>query len=155
MPGTGVASDGGRHNSDRPGTGDQYVLANQIKGIAPPGFPAQEAGGEGAIAVLFDHDQFATGFRVAAEPEPKDAPPYEGWMRLSFFRRDGSLIATISADEAVQTADASMICVGTPSLSNGDVDLRYLRRVTEEIACAKHARAKRRNHRIYLAEMPS
>ena len=70
-----------------------FFLTNQIKGIAPPGFPAQEAGGEGAIAILFDHDQFAVGFRVAAEPTPDEDLANKGWMRVSFYRRDGSLIA--------------------------------------------------------------
>ncbi|MFT4548592.1 MAG: spermidine synthase, partial [Pseudoalteromonas tetraodonis] len=42
--------------------------------------------------------------------------------------------------------------VGEPKLLNalGRAGFR-----TEEVACAKHARAKRQNHRIYLAEMRS
>jgi hypothetical protein len=70
-----------------------FFLSNQIKGIAPPGFPAREAGGEGSIAVLFDQDQFAVGFRVAAEPEI-EAGTEPGWMRVSFFRRDGTLVSS-------------------------------------------------------------
>ena len=70
------------------------TLSNQVAGLAPPGYPERRAGGEGAIAVLFDRDQFALGFRVAAEIElPEDAPA--SLMRVSFFRRDASLIATL------------------------------------------------------------
>lgn len=46
------------------------------------------------------------------------------------------LWATLSAVDAVSQADASLICVGTPSLPNGDVDLQSLDRVCEEIGAA-------------------
>ena len=46
------------------------------------------------------------------------------------------LRATLSASEAIAQADVSLICVGTPSLPNGDVDLQYLDRVCEEIGTA-------------------
>ena len=70
------------------------MLSNQVAGLAPPGYPERQAGGEGAIAVLFDRDQFALGFRVAAELEP-DTPAKQGTMQVSFFRRDATPIATI------------------------------------------------------------
>lgn len=46
------------------------------------------------------------------------------------------LRATDSAEEAIADADISLICVGTPSLPNGDVDLRQLDRVCHEVGGA-------------------
>lgn len=45
----------------------------------------------------------------------------------------GRLEATVSAADAVRSTDVAFLCVGTPSQSNGDLDLTYLRRVCEEI----------------------
>lgn len=50
--------------------------------------------------------------------------------------RDGSLRATTSVAEAVRNSDISFICVGTPSQLNGSLDLRYVRKVCEEIGAA-------------------
>ena len=69
-----------------------FFMSNQLKGMAPPGFPRHEAGGEGAVAVLFDRDQSALGFRVTSEPRPDDATVPKGRMQVAFYRRDGSLI---------------------------------------------------------------
>jgi GDP-mannose 6-dehydrogenase len=46
------------------------------------------------------------------------------------------LRATASVDEAVQGSEMSLICVGTPSQLNGSLDLKYIRRVCEEIGAA-------------------
>lgn len=45
----------------------------------------------------------------------------------------GKLRATIDVREAVMGSDISLICVGTPSMLNGNLDLSYVRRVCEEI----------------------
>lgn len=45
----------------------------------------------------------------------------------------GLLKATNDADEAIQNTDLSFICVGTPSLSNGGLDLSYVENVCEQI----------------------
>ena len=50
--------------------------------------------------------------------------------------RSGHLRATQSVAEACSDADVSLICVGTPSQQNGDVDLSYLDRVCAEIGAA-------------------
>lgn len=51
----------------------------------------------------------------------------------------GKLRATMNVREAVMGSDISLICVGTPSQPNGNLDLSYVRRVCEEIGSAiKH-----------------
>jgi GDP-mannose 6-dehydrogenase len=48
----------------------------------------------------------------------------------------GRLRATNSVREAVMTSDLSLVCVGTPSQLNGNLDLSFVRRVCEEIGSA-------------------
>jgi GDP-mannose 6-dehydrogenase len=45
----------------------------------------------------------------------------------------GNLRATTDVAEAVKHTDLSLVCVGTPSLGNGHIDLKYVRRVCEQI----------------------
>lgn len=45
----------------------------------------------------------------------------------------GQLSATEDARQAVMDTEISLICVGTPSQLNGSLDLRYVRKVCEEI----------------------
>ena len=45
----------------------------------------------------------------------------------------GRLRATAEVSDAVRHADMTLVCVGTPSLANGGIDLRYVRRVCEQI----------------------
>jgi len=50
--------------------------------------------------------------------------------------KNGHLHATTDVREAVMNSDISLICVGTPSQLNGNLDLSYVRRVCEEIGSA-------------------
>jgi GDP-mannose 6-dehydrogenase len=47
--------------------------------------------------------------------------------------RTGKLRATTDVQEAVDATEMSFICVGTPSLINGGLDLKYVRNVCEQI----------------------
>lgn len=48
----------------------------------------------------------------------------------------GRLRAITDAEEAVRRTELSLICVGTPSQSNGSLDLKYVRNVSEQIGSA-------------------
>jgi GDP-mannose 6-dehydrogenase len=50
--------------------------------------------------------------------------------------RSGRLLATTSSAEAVANSEVSLICVGTPGLKSGKLDLRYLEKVAGEIGTA-------------------
>jgi GDP-mannose 6-dehydrogenase len=45
----------------------------------------------------------------------------------------GRLRATTEVGDAVRHTDLALVCVGTPSQPNGGIDLRYVRRVCEQI----------------------
>jgi len=51
-------------------------------------------------------------------------------------RKTGRLAATGDASEAILASDLSLICVGTPSLPNHDIDLSHVSRVAEDIGQA-------------------
>lgn len=55
----------------------------------------------------------------------------------------GRLSATVSAEEAVLASDISLVCVGTPSQANGNLDLTFVERVCEEIGAAMQRKATR------------
>jgi GDP-mannose 6-dehydrogenase len=46
------------------------------------------------------------------------------------------LRATTNAIEAIQDTDICLVCVGTPSQTNGDLDLEHVRNVCVEIGAA-------------------
>jgi nucleotide sugar dehydrogenase len=46
----------------------------------------------------------------------------------------GNLHATVRPDEALENADVSLLCVGTPSSASGESNLGYIYRVVEDIS---------------------
>ena len=55
---------------------------------------------------------------------------------ISRMIADGRLRATTNTDEAVQSSEMSLVCVGTPSNANGSLDLTYVERVCHNIGSA-------------------
>jgi GDP-mannose 6-dehydrogenase len=55
----------------------------------------------------------------------------------------GRLRATADPVEAIRETDLSFVCVGTPSQPNGNLDLRYIRRICEQIGQALKNKATR------------
>jgi GDP-mannose 6-dehydrogenase len=55
----------------------------------------------------------------------------------------GSLSATQDPARAIEETDLSFVCVGTPSQQNGNLDLRFIRRICEQIGqCLKNKSAR-------------
>jgi GDP-mannose 6-dehydrogenase len=50
--------------------------------------------------------------------------------------KTGRLSATTELAHAVRHTDLALVCVGTPSLPNGGIDLKYIKRVCEQIGHA-------------------
>jgi GDP-mannose 6-dehydrogenase len=48
----------------------------------------------------------------------------------------GRLSATVEVADAVPDSDLIMVCVGTPSRRNGEIDLKHVRRVCQQIGAA-------------------
>jgi GDP-mannose 6-dehydrogenase len=80
-------------------------------------------------------DAFNTGRSPIIEPELDDL--------LGTARREGRLSATTSAQDAVLGSDVSIICVGTPSLESGRLNLDFVRKVSEQIAAVLRTSGKR------------
>ena len=55
----------------------------------------------------------------------------------------GRLRATHDAELAVNESELSFVCVGTPSQPNGNLDLRFIRRICEQIGAAIKTKAVR------------
>ncbi|MGA9977032.1 MAG: nucleotide sugar dehydrogenase [Candidatus Sulfotelmatobacter sp.] len=55
----------------------------------------------------------------------------------------GRLRATSDPVEAIRETELSFVCVGTPSQANGNLDLRYIRRICEQIGEALKSKSVR------------
>jgi len=77
------------------------------------------------------------------------APFYEPGLAelIQEGRANGRLSATILLEPAIQQAEIALICVGTPSERNGNLELDQLRRVCSQIAAAR----KREGRRLIVA----
>ncbi len=70
------------------------------------------------------------------------------------MRAAGRLRATTDVGEAVRATSVSLIAVGTPSRSNGSIDLRYIERVCEQIGEVLRDKAERHTVVIRSTIMP-
>ncbi|HEX8130452.1 MAG TPA: UDP-glucose/GDP-mannose dehydrogenase family protein [Pyrinomonadaceae bacterium] len=60
----------------------------------------------------------------------------------------GRLRATTDTAEAIRSSEVSLVCVGTPSNANGSLDLKYVRRVCEEIG--RELKTKGARHTVVI-----
>ena len=62
------------------------------------------------------------------------APIYEKDLDEMLKNNKANIKATTSYKEAIENSDITFICVGTPSEEDGDINLKYIDKATEEIA---------------------
>ena len=74
------------------------------------------------------------------EPEIEDI--------IAEHTRSGRIRATTDPVQAVMDSELSLVCVGTPSQSNGNLDLRFIRRICEQIGEA--LRKKDARHTVVI-----
>lgn len=66
----------------------------------------------------------------------------------------GLLRATTDVKEGVESSELSFVCVGTPSQLNGNLDLKYVRRVCEDIGTAIRSKSSRHSVVIRSTILP-
>jgi GDP-mannose 6-dehydrogenase len=66
----------------------------------------------------------------------------------------GRLRATSDPVQAIQETELSFVCVGTPSQVNGNLDLRYIRRICEQIGEALKSKSARHTVVIRSTVLP-
>jgi GDP-mannose 6-dehydrogenase len=84
----------------------------------------------GHLVVGADIDRFKVG-SVAEGRSPVVEPGIN--ELVAKVVASGRLRATVDIADAIDQADVSLICVGTPSSSNGGTDLRYIERVVRQV----------------------
>jgi GDP-mannose 6-dehydrogenase len=57
--------------------------------------------------------------------------------------KNRKLRATSDPEEAIYATELSFICVGTPSQANGNLDLRYIRRICEQVGSVLKEKSQR------------
>lgn len=73
--------------------------SNALFPLGLAGFPALEARGEGAVAMVFDRDQSSIGFRVHSNyTDPLGQSPAPGQISIQFFNRSGDTITSLDLD---------------------------------------------------------
>jgi len=73
-----------------------FMGISVLNGYGAAGFPKRDAQGEGAIAVLFDHDQTALSLHIRGGEA--------GRAQVTFLRRDGSVLAQVPVDPVGEVA---------------------------------------------------
>ena len=61
--------------------------------------------------------------------------------------REKRLGATLDAERAIAESEVSLVCVGTPSQTNGSLDLKYVKRACEQIG---HSLRNRDDHHVVV-----
>ena len=69
---------------------------------------------------------------IASGVSPIIEPELDGL--LAEAAKNSLLSATQNHEQAIETTDVSLVCVGTPSSENGELNLQFVRQVTGQIA---------------------
>ena len=69
---------------------------------------------------------------LASGVSPIIEPELDGL--LAEAAKNGLLSATQNHEQAIETTDVSLVCVGTPSAENGELNLQFVQQVTGQIA---------------------
>jgi GDP-mannose 6-dehydrogenase len=94
----------------------------------------------GVDPVQLKVDFINQGHSPIVEPEIDDI--------IARYAKTGSIRATTDPIQAVMESELSFVCVGTPSQPNGNLDLRFIRRICEQIGEA--LRAKDAYHTVVI-----
>ena len=66
----------------------------------------------------------------------------------------GALRATTSCPDALDGAELSLVCVGTPSTARGGTDLAFIRRAVDDIAAALRAAGPAQHTMVIRSTVP-
>lgn len=95
-----------------------------MSGLSSVGWPSFQSIGEGAMAILFDVDQFEMGFTVFGDTGPGD-------LFVEFYGRDGTLLDSITINEVIdgayafRTGDGQSTIAGVLLTNNEDEGLSF------------------------------
>ncbi|MEJ0044110.1 MAG: nucleotide sugar dehydrogenase [Rhizomicrobium sp.] len=73
---------------------------------------------------------------------------------IAKLRREGKISATHDAAQAIARSELIIVCVGTPSRGNGDLDLKYVRAAVDEIGRALARESEYRTVMIRSTVLP-
>lgn len=91
----------------------QGFESNALFPLGSSGFPALDARGEGALAILFDHAQRAIALRIHSDyAAPLGGAPEPGDATLDLYTRQGALIARIVVPLGTGITDIGLRRVG-------------------------------------------
>jgi len=76
------------------------------------------------------------------------SPIFEKGLESLLQNHAGNIEATTSYEQAIQQSDITFICVGTPSLPNGNIDLSFVDQAT--ISIAKQIQNKETFHSVII-----
>jgi GDP-mannose 6-dehydrogenase len=110
--------------------------------------------GSVTAACLAKNGHFVIGIDIKREKvdaiNESKSPVFEKGLDdlVSEVVANGKLKSTISAKEAIDTSDISLICVGTPSNLDGSINLEHLKRVCRDIG--RTLKTKSRFHVVVI-----
>lgn len=120
-----------RHGQSRPGGTSLYQVKVSVFGLGYVGAVITACfARQGHEVIGVDTDTYKVA-QVNAGKSPIIEPELEAMLTEGVAA--GRISASTDARQAVLDSEISMICVGTPSAEDGSIDLKWIRRVCENI----------------------